>query len=174
MNRPLPPSLRVDNPPAVLVSWLRRVAGDPNKPEGKRQKALYVISCYEVHCHPIRLMAHILELTRGNYDLPKSGRIGKILTDADAPVVRHSKEIQKAVADFQVTFTAADFEGHPVEIVSIIPRHIENALEGENALKLHEKVLLYEKCADMQIARYVAKFGYHPIFRAGLRHYYMT
>ncbi|KAE8148542.1 hypothetical protein BDV25DRAFT_16590 [Aspergillus avenaceus] len=139
-----------------------------------REQAMYIGVSFLEHKNACRLMAQVTMLMNGGVVLHPSHRVGRLHTDASTPVCRHDKYLQAVMADYRITPTIADFEGHPIELISILDTAIESSLAGDKQFQFHQALLYMEKKANEDLARCTREYGYHHIFRAGLQQYYMT
>ena len=166
--------LAKDDPWEILIGYLTAITKDFQKPPERRLIASYIIATSQVHQNSVRLMAQILEVLQGDLEVPTPLGHFSDSNDLGREVGWHNDIIHKTAVEFGVVFTVGDFEGHPIEIFSSVPKHIEEKLHGEKLLEMHRTILRYEAMANTEAAGYAERFGYHPIFRAGLSKYYMT
>ncbi|KAI9374653.1 hypothetical protein BJX61DRAFT_540560 [Aspergillus egyptiacus] len=139
-----------------------------------REQAAYISASFATHNNSYRLMAQVSALFNGGNLLHPSHRIRGLDGNAQPPVRRHGPTLQAVVNDYHVSPTAADFEGHPIELVSLLDPAIQNRLPGAKIFDLHRTLIRMERIANEELARYTQQYGYHYIFRAGLNQYYMT
>ncbi|KAL1998213.1 hypothetical protein VTN02DRAFT_6633 [Thermoascus thermophilus] len=159
---------------AILLQWLQGMAADANLRPAKRMKASYIVTSFHTHRNTIRLMAQVSALSRGALEIPACHLIAPATELPQNAVNRHGQLLQAIVADFGIIPTLADFEGHPIELISILPPDIEDVLDGDKRLELHKTILHMERVANAKLNECTDKYGYHYIFRAGIRQYYMT
>ena len=155
-----------------LVGFLSLMAQNPSLPPSTRDQATYISISYAEHRNIYRLMAQISALSNGQMVINLSHRTkaeGK-----NSPVHRFGVFLQALVADFHVIPTVPDFEGHPIELYSILDPAIQDFMSGEQAFEFHRALLAMEKRANEHLAHLTRKYGYHFIFRIGLQQYYMT
>jgi hypothetical protein len=138
------------------------------------EQAIYIKASFASHHNLYRLMAQVSALFNGGDLLHRSHRTTELDGVAQAPVCRHGPALQAIMNARHVNPTVADFEGHPIELVSVLNSLFERVLPGEKIFGLHETLISMERTANENLARYTAQYGYHYIFRAGLNQYYMT
>ncbi|KAL2814388.1 hypothetical protein BDW59DRAFT_167175 [Aspergillus cavernicola] len=158
----------------TIFMFLDATIGNAGLPLELREQAAYISASFASHNNSYRLMAQVSALFNGSNVLHSSHRVGGINGDVLLPVRRHGPILQAIVNDHRVAPTAADFEGRPIELVSILDPAIQTTLEGAKVFKLHQALVVMEKTANEDLARYTRQYGYHHIFRAGLNQYYMT
>ncbi|OJJ34230.1 hypothetical protein ASPWEDRAFT_567393 [Aspergillus wentii DTO 134E9] len=156
----------------ALLRYLGTMARDARFSSEQREQATYMAISFLTHKNTCRLMAQISALTSDEMTIYPSHRVGA--DDSESPVRRHGKYLQAIMTDFRIIPTIADFEGHPIELISILDPAIENSLKGEKKFRFHQELLSMEKKANDDLARCTKQYGYHYIFRAGLQQYYMT
>lgn len=157
-----------------LLQWLQNIAENSNHQPQRRNKALYIAASFNVHRNSTRLMAQIAEFATGDTDFFHCHRIGRTTEMVEKAVDRHIERLQSVVAEFGAIPNVADFEGHAIELISTLPDGIENLLDTEKKLEFHRDLLHLETEANKTLDEYTSRYGYHYIFRAGLRNYYMT
>ncbi|KAL1973713.1 hypothetical protein VTN31DRAFT_5273 [Thermomyces dupontii] len=165
----------LEDPRKTLLVWIRSISQNRDLDGQKRMKALYILSSFEQHGNVWRLMAQSLALARGELSAPHS--ISHILGSYSGPgtlVYRCSPTIENIINNFDVNPDMGDFQCQPVELFNVIPLSFEEDLDGETRFKMHLKVLEYEALATSRLVEYAKRYGYHYIFRAGLRQYYLT
>ncbi|RDW86142.1 putative mating locus protein [Aspergillus mulundensis] len=143
-------------------------------PLALREQAAYISASFASHQNSYRLMAQVSTLFNGGVILHASHRLLGLGEIAEAPVGRHGPALQAIVTGHRVRPNPADFEGHPIELLSILDPAIQAGLAGEKMFQLHQALVTMERNANEDLARYTRQYGYHYIFRAGLRQYYMT
>ncbi|KAL3472666.1 hypothetical protein BJX99DRAFT_249531 [Aspergillus californicus] len=157
---------------ALAISmFLNATVGNANTPMERREQAAYILASFASHNNTYRLMAQVSALFNGCTVLHSSHQIDG---NAELPVRRHGRVLQALVNDHRIAATPADFEGHPIELVSALDPALANALGGANKFALHQALIASETAANEDFARYTRQYGYHHIFRAGLKQYYMT
>lgn len=119
-------------------------------------------------------MAQISALSNGEMVINTSHRTRSITEDRHVPVSRFGVCLQALMTDFCITPTVPDFEGHPIELYSILDPIVENWISGEQEFEFHRTLLSMENRANEHLAHLTKKYGYHFIFRIGLQQYYMT
>ncbi|BDD57060.1 hypothetical protein MAP00_002460 [Monascus purpureus] len=158
----------------ALLKLLGAMAQDATLPFEQRQQATYAYVLFFTHRNPFRLMVHIAAIYDGKFLIHPSHQAKIIAEDRETPVNRFGRFINAIVVDFKVVPTVGDFEGHPIELVTSLDPAIENALDGVERLRVHSALLSAEKKANEDLVKSTRKYGYHYIFRFGLRQYYMT
>ncbi|KKK24904.1 hypothetical protein ARAM_000111 [Aspergillus rambellii] len=158
----------------ALLSFLETSIGNANLSPEQREQAAYIKASFPVHGNSYRLMAQIAALFNGQVLIHPSHRGNGLKEGGQMPVCRDAKYLQAIVNDYHVTPTISDFEGHPIELMSILEPDIEAMVEGAERFKFHQALLKMEKKANEDLARYTKKYGYHFILRAGLKQYYLT
>jgi hypothetical protein len=167
-------SLADDSPLDLLIGYLTTITKDFQNPPEKRLTASYLIATSQIHQNSVRLMAQILEILHGDLEVPTPLGNFPDANDPSTEVGWYNDIIHRTAVEFGVAFTAGDFEGHPIELLSSVPKDIEEKLNGEDLLNMHQTIIHFEAIANNEAAAYAELFGYHPIFRAGLCKYYMT
>lgn len=119
-------------------------------------------------------MAQVLALSRGALEIPACHRIAPATELPQNAVNRHGQLLQAILTDFGIIPTLADFEGHSIELISTLPPDIEDVLDGDKRLELHKTILDMERVANAKLNECTDKYGYHYVFRAGIRQYYMA
>lgn len=155
----------------AVLRFLGVMSQDATLSLQQRQQATYAAVSFFVHKSPFRLMAQTAAITDGGLPIPP--HLNGATEKAESPVNRHGWLIDAIMSDFHVIPSVADFEGHPIELISTLDG-IENSLSGDYRFRIHRTLLLMEGKANNDLARSTRKYGYHCIFRAGLRQYYMT
>ncbi|OJJ61340.1 hypothetical protein ASPSYDRAFT_824807 [Aspergillus sydowii CBS 593.65] len=158
----------------TIFRLLDQIVGDAGFPLTQREQAAYIAASFASHHNSYRLMAQVSALFNGGKLLHASHRNIGIEGNLEVPVCRHGTIIQAIANDYHVTPTVPDFEGHPIELASILDPAIESRLTGEKVFELHQILVSMERMANEELARYTRQYGYHYIFRAGLNQYYMT
>ncbi|KKA19076.1 Mating locus protein [Rasamsonia emersonii CBS 393.64] len=156
-----------------LLIFLRVLSQDPQKEPERRMLAFYMLAIYEKHRNGFRLMAQFHAFCKRELNIPRAINTNP-LANPGTLVVRCGDIIENIVHKYGVIPTIADFEGHPCELVTILPQRLDRAMPFQMRLNMHKQMLVYERLADIQLASYARRYGYHYIFRAGLREYYMT
>lgn len=118
-------------------------------------------------------MAQVSALCNGQAVLHVSHNARSGVGD-DSPVSRFAVCLQALMADFRIRPTIADFEGHPIELYSALDPSIHRMVGGNNKFEFHRALLSMEKKANEHLAHLTQKYGYHFIFRIGLKEFYMT
>lgn len=157
----------------TLLVWLRQMQLNPSTPPSRRLQAYYVINFYGQHHNPYRLMAQTTAMCRGELVLPQPSIISPN-PETSTLVERWGKQIEDAVIDFHIVPAMSDFEAHPFEIFTFLPKDFEGKVDAKTNLEAHNKMLKYEQLGHTQLMAYTKRFGYHHIFRGGLREYYLT
>ncbi|KAL4930215.1 putative mating locus protein [Aspergillus undulatus] len=158
----------------VIFRLLDATIGDAGLPLAVREQAAYISASFLSHHNNYRLMAQVSALFNGDKLLHASHRSNGLNENALVPVRRHGPILQAIANDYHVAPTVADFEGHPIELISILDPTIEAGLLGEKIFELHQALVSMERVANEDLARFTRQYGYHYIFRAGLNQYYMT
>ncbi|KAL4805462.1 hypothetical protein BDV18DRAFT_19402 [Aspergillus unguis] len=159
---------------AAIFRLLEATIGNAGLPLALREQAAYISASFASHSNSYRLMAQVSALFNGGKLLHASHRPNGLDDNPQVPVHRHGPILQAIVNDHHVHPAAADFEGRPIELVSILDPDIQAELVGEKAFELHQRLVSLERVANEDLARYTRQYGYHYIFRAGLNQYYMT
>lgn len=157
-----------------LIDFLALLSQNPGLPPATRDQATYITASYSEHRNVYRLMAQISALSNGETVINTSHRTRSVTEDRHAPASRFGVYLQALMTDFRITPTVPDFEGHPIELYSILDPVIESWISGEQEFEFHRALLLMEKRANEHLAHLTKKYGYHFIFRIGLQQYYMT
>ncbi|KAL2793306.1 hypothetical protein BJX66DRAFT_338910 [Aspergillus keveii] len=159
---------------AIIFRLLDDTIANANVPLGVREQATYVKVSYTTHRNTYRLMAQTSVIFNGGNVLhPSHGNQGPN-GNAHLPVYRLGGVIRAIAMDHQVTPGPGDYEGHPIELLSILDPAIQNGLPGERIFDLHRYLIAMERVANEHLARLTRQYGYHYILRAGLEEYYMT
>jgi hypothetical protein len=159
---------------AIIFRLLDDTIANANVPLGVREQATYVKVLYATHRNTYRLMAQTSAIFNGGNVLhPSHGNQGPN-GNAHLPVYRLGGVIRAIAMDHQVTPGPGDYEGHPIELLSILDPAIQNGLPGERIFDLHRYLIAMERVANEHLARLTRQYGYHYILRAGLEEYYMT
>ncbi|KAL4885005.1 hypothetical protein BJY04DRAFT_157094 [Aspergillus karnatakaensis] len=158
----------------TIFRFLDATIDNAGLPLERREQAIYIKTSFAGHRNMYRLMAQVSALFNGGNLLHASHRVPRLDAPAQALVRRHGPAIQAIVTARRVNPTVADFEGHPIELVSILNPFFERALPGEKIFKLHQTLVAAERAANEHLARLTAHYGYHYIFRTGLNQYYLT
>ena len=156
-----------------LIGFLSLMAQNPGLPPSTRDQATYISISYAEHRNIYRLMAQISALSNGQTVINLSHRT-RATEGKDSPVHRFGMFLQALMVDFHIIPTIPDFEGHPIELYSILDPAIRDSMSGEHAFEFHRALLAMEKRANEHLAHLTRKYGYHFIFRIGLQQYYMT
>lgn len=164
---------KMDENIRLLLVWLREMQLNSSTPPSRRNQAYYVINFYGQHRNPYRLMAHTAAMCRGELVFPQPSIIG---ANPESPtlVERWGKQIEEAVIQFHIVPAIGDFEAHPFEMFTFFPKDFEGRVDTKANLEAHNQMLKYEKLGHDQLMDYTKRFGYHHIFRGGLREYYLT
>lgn len=167
--------LALEDPRKVLLVWMRSISQNRDLDGQKRMKALYILSSFEQHGNTWRLMAQSLALARGELSTPHSiSHLVGSYSGVGTLVHRCSPTIENIINNFDVHPDLGDLQCQPVELFNDIPLSFEDDLDGETRLMMHIKALEYEALAASRLLEYTKRYGYHYIFRAGLRQYYIT
>ncbi|KAE8321091.1 hypothetical protein BDV39DRAFT_212734 [Aspergillus sergii] len=158
----------------VLLRLLRAIAHDACLSSEQREQAIYIGVSFLAHKNTCRLMAQVSGLIKGEVIINPCHRVIGASEHTKTLAHRHGKYLRAVMTDFRIAPTIADFEGHPIELVSILDPAVENSLPGEKRFQLHEDLISMEKKANEDLIRCTEDYGYHYIFRAGLQEYYMT
>ncbi|KAF7139665.1 hypothetical protein CNMCM5793_007264 [Aspergillus hiratsukae] len=158
----------------VLLWYLGTVADNAHYRPDLRNKATYIIVSFMRHGNAYRLMAEATALARGELVMYPFQQVNNIPRNLGLPVRRFGQNIQAITAAFGIIPTNADYEGHPIELISILDPAIEESMNDNLRLEFHRALLVKEQRANADLARSVQRYGYHYIFRAGLQQYYMT
>lgn len=157
-----------------LIDFLALLSQNPGLPPATRDQATYITASYSEHRNVYRLMAQISALSNGETVINTSHRTRSMAEDRHAPASRFGVCLQALMTDFHIAPTVPDFEGHPIELYSILDPVIESWISGEQEFEFHRALLSMEKRANEHLAHLTKKYGYHFIFRIGLQQYYMT
>lgn len=157
-----------------LIDFLTSMAQKPSLPPATRHQATYIIASYHKHRNVYRLMAHISALSNGEMVINISHGVKSMAEDKDSPVYHLGTYLQDLMADLRISPTIPDFEGHPIELYSVLDSVTRSLISGEQEFELHRALLSMEKRANEHLAHLTKKYGYHFIFRVGLQQYYMT
>ncbi|KAF7594026.1 hypothetical protein BBP40_010304 [Aspergillus hancockii] len=160
--------------PYALLKFVGTISHDAGRSAEQREQAIYISASFFTHKNTCRLMAQVSALIGGEMLAIPSHQADDPSKDVETLVYRHAKRLQAVMADFCITPTIADFEGHPIELVSILDPAIENSLRGEERFQFHHALLNMEKKANEDLIKCTREYGYHYIFRAGLQEYYLT
>ncbi|OGM45988.1 hypothetical protein ABOM_005232 [Aspergillus bombycis] len=158
----------------VLLRLLEALAHDACLSSEQREKAMYIGLSFLSHKNTCRLMAQVSRLMKGEVFISPYYRVIGASKHKNTLTHRHGKYLQAVMTEFRIAPTIADFEGHPIELVSILDLAVENSLPGEKRYQLHKDLLSMEKKANEDLIQCTEDYGYHYIFRAGLQEYYMT
>lgn len=156
----------------VLI-WLRVTQKDSSKSPSRRLQAFYILDFYEKYRNEYHLMAQVLAMCRDELFLPRPLAYNPNWKPSNL-VTRCARHIEDTVLRFGAIPIVADFQGHPIKLLSTFPKPIESSLDAETRFKMHRAMVSYERLAEAQLVRLVKKYGYHYIFHAGLREYFMT
>lgn len=168
------------DPGETLLRFLDQAARDIAIPSEQRDGAAYIAARFRIDRNITRLIVQLDALLRGERVVGISPQIKPIsqVTSVtycnQTAVQRYGKYLQAAIAEFNVTPSIADFEGHPVKLTDNLEETIKAALDDGGKLKIHSAFVAAQQKANSYLARYTAKYGYHYIFRIGLGKYYMT
>jgi hypothetical protein len=158
----------------VLLWYLGTVADNARYPPDLRDKATHIIVSFMRHRNAYRLLAQATELARGELVMYPFQQVGNIPRNIGLPVRRFGQNIRAITTAFGIIPTNADYEGHPIELISILDPAVEANMNDNQRLEFHRALLVKERQANADLARAVQRYGYHYIFRAGLQQYYMT
>ncbi|RHZ70536.1 hypothetical protein CDV55_106444 [Aspergillus turcosus] len=158
----------------VLLWYLGTVADNARYPPDLRNKATHIIVSFMRHGNAYRLMAQATELARGELVMYPFQRVNNIPRNLGLPVRRFGRNIHAITTAFGIIPTNADYEGHPIELISILDPAVEGRMNDNQRLAFHQALLVKERQANADLTRCVQRYGYHYIFRAGLQQYYMT
>lgn len=161
------------DPGETLLRFLDQAAQDSTIPFEQRDGATYIATLFRTTRNTSRLIVQLDALLRGEkvVGIPSSKPDTHY---SQIPVQRYGKYLHAAVAEFDVTPTVADFEGHPVTLSDNLEQNLKAVLDADGNSNVHRAFLVSEQKANSHLARFTAKYGYHYIFRIGLRQYYMT
>lgn len=168
------------DPGESLLRFLDQAACNTEIPFEQRDGAAYIAALFRADHNTSRLIVQLDALLRGETVVEISLQVRAISRDTSVTqcnqtaVQRYGKYLHAAVAEFDVTPTIADFEGHPVKLNDNLEGFIEYGLDNVQRIKVHGALLKAQQKANSYLARYTAKYGYHYIFRIGLRQYYKT
>lgn len=157
-----------------LIGFLTLMAQNPGLPPVTRDQATYITALYPKHRNVYRLMAQISALSNGEIVINIPHRTRSVAEDRSSPVYRLGVCLQALMADFRISPAVPDFEGHPIELYSILDPVIQGWMSGEQEFEFHRALLSMEKRANEHLAHLTKRYGYHFIFRIGLQQYYMT
>ncbi|RAO72840.1 uncharacterized protein BHQ10_008852 [Talaromyces amestolkiae] len=170
---PPPPPDKMEDNITMLLVWLRQMQLNSSTPPSRRLQAYYIINFYGQHHNPYRLMAQTTAMCRGELVCPQPSIISSN-PEPSTLVERWGKQIEDAVIEFHIVPAISDFEAHPFEIFTFLPKDFEGRVDAKTNLEAHNKMLEYERLGHVQLMAYAKRFGYHHIFRGGLREYYLT
>lgn len=156
-----------------LLAWLRIESHDSSKPAARRNVAFYILAFYQQHRNAYRLFAQITAMLKNEFIVPHAIAFNPSIVSGSL-VSRVASQIEDIATKFGAIPSIADFQGHPFELLTIFPPALDRALPVAVRLELQHKMLVYERLADSQLAALTQHYGYHFVFRAGLREYYMT
>jgi hypothetical protein len=157
----------------MLLAWLRVQSHDSSKPPARRNISFYILAFYQQHRNAYRLFAQVTAMLKNEFNVPRAIAFGSSVASGGL-VSRVASHIEDIAMRFGVIPSIGDFQGHPVELLTIFPPALDQVLSVRDRLELQKKMLVYERLADIQLAAYTQQYGYHFVFRAGLREYYMT
>ncbi|EED11558.1 mating locus protein, putative [Talaromyces stipitatus ATCC 10500] len=156
-----------------LLMWLGAMHQNPSNPPSRRYQAYYILNFYGQHRNPYRLMAQVTSMCKEELLLPKPS-IMTSSPESSSLVKLWGKQIENVVDEFFIVPAISDFEAHPFELFSCLPPDFEGRLDPETNLKAHNKMLVYERIGQQKLMELTKRFGYHYVFRAGLREYFLT
>lgn len=155
-----------------LLGFLAHMAQSPAFQPAERTCANYIIASYSQHKNVYRLMAQVSVLCNGETVLHASHN-ARSATNDNSPVIRFGACLQAFVTDHHIKPTVGDYEGHPIELYSALDPTARRMVNG-NKFDFHRALLAMEKRANEHLAHLTQKYGYHFIFRIGLKEFYMT
>lgn len=170
---PQEPPDKMDDSVTLLLMWLRRMQLNSSTPPSRRLQAYYVINFYGQHRNPYRLMAQTAAMCRGELVCPQPSIISPN-PEPSTLVERWGKQLEDAVIEFNIVPAMSDFEAHPFDLFTFLPKDFEGRVDAKTNLEAHNKMLEYEQLGHIELMAYTKRFGYHHIFRGGLREYYLT
>lgn len=156
-----------------LQGFLAHMAQNPANPPAERNGANYILATYSQHRNVYRLMAQVSALCNGETVLHVSHNARSGAGD-NSLVTRFGQCLQALMTDFRIRPTIADFEGHPIELYSALDPTIHRMIGSDKKFQFHRALLAMEKRANEHLAHLTQKYGYHFIFRIGLKQFYMT
>lgn len=157
-----------------LIDFVAMMARNPGLSSMTRDQATYIIVSYAEHKNVYRLMAQISALSNGEMVINLPHRARELPEGKCSPVHCFRFYLQALMTDFNIIPTVPDFEGHPIELYSILDPAVQGWIYGEQEFEFHRALLIMEKRANEHLAHLTRKYGYHFIFRIGLQQYYMT
>lgn len=168
------------DPGETLLRFLDQAARNAAIPLEQRDGAAYIAALFRTDHNTSRLIVQLNALLRGERVVEISpqtkttSQATSVIHSNQTAVQRYGKYLHAAVAEFNITPSVADFEGHLVKLGDNLEESIETALDDCGRIKIHGAFLAAQQKANSYLARYTAKYGYHYIFRIGLGQYYMT
>ncbi|PYH89059.1 putative mating locus protein [Aspergillus ellipticus CBS 707.79] len=167
------PNAGVEIVATTILKYLDGMAKNATNAADLREKAMYISATFRTHNSVARLMAQVSALNGGEELIHPSHRADGPAEAAEKPVRRYANFLQSVMADYHVTPTIADIEGHPIQLMGFLDPQIERILH-EHLFEFHRVLLRAEKKANHDLARVTKQFGYHYIFRIGLMEYYLS
>ncbi|PWY67506.1 hypothetical protein BO70DRAFT_400540 [Aspergillus heteromorphus CBS 117.55] len=158
----------------ILLRTLDGIAGDAGKAPELREKAMYVSAAFRKHRNVTRLMAQVTALNRDEELIHPSHRIHGATEAAETRVGRYGNFLQAIMTDHNIKPSVADIEGHPIQLINSLDPEIEHVLKDNDLFRFHQALLRAEKKANDDLAKATKDFGYHWVFRVGLKEYYLT
>lgn len=67
-----------------------------------------------------------------------------------------------------------DVEGRPISLSNEIDKFRAHGYPARKLAAIQQLLATKEQEANLLLQRYTNKYGYHPLFRAGLREYFAT
>lgn len=153
------------------IEAMALLARDPQTSTKKRQQALYAVASFQNHKNGFRLMAQYFAVNKGEKLLYSAYPVD---SPALKPAKRHDNLLLAITSDFRVAPTIADLEGRPIDLFNMVDPAVENAMGDHVKFAFHKLLLAMEKRANADLEKCVQKYGYHWVFRAGIRQYYLT
>ena len=104
-------------------------------------------------------MAQISALSNGEMVLHLPHRARALPEGKDSPVHHFGFYLHALMADFHFIPTVADFEGHPIELYSILDPAVQGWVSGEQEFEFHRALLAMERRANEHLAHLTQKYG---------------
>nr|AZB52186.1 MAT2-4 [Aspergillus pseudoglaucus] len=158
----------------VLLWYLGTVADAAKYNPELRNRATNIIASFMKKRNAYRKKADATTLARGELVMYPFQQVANIPRNKGLPVRRFPQNINAITCAFGIIPCNDDYEGHPIELISILDPAIENSMNDNQHNEFHRALLVNEKQANADFARSVQRYGYHYIFGAGLQQYYMT
>lgn len=154
-----------------ILEVLVKMAEDNTISATDREQAHYAVVSFRHHRNACRLMAQYLAIHNGEALIHHSQRVE---AGPETAVDRFGKSLLAIIGEFHVTPTMADLQGYAIELHTMIDPVLEDTMPDHVKFAFYRGLLSMEKKANSELKKCVEKYGYHWIFRAGLREYYMT